>query len=136
MNIRMIGFDLDGTLLTTDKILTERTKKALEAAADQGVILVPATGRPLCGLPKELLELPFIKYAVTANGARILETKTEQVLSEMLISVEKAREILDIFSVMDDATRCVYRGIGYSEKEKACPYSGLCHDKGHGRIYS
>ena len=38
MNIRMIGFDLDGTLLTTDKILTERTKKALEAAADQGVI--------------------------------------------------------------------------------------------------
>ena len=24
-------FDLDGTLLTTDKILTERTKKALEA---------------------------------------------------------------------------------------------------------
>ena len=45
MNIRMIGFDLDGTLLTTDKILTERTKKALEAAADQGVILVPATGR-------------------------------------------------------------------------------------------
>ena len=49
----MIGFDLDGTLLTTDKILTERTKKALEAAADQGVVLVPATGRPLCGLPKE-----------------------------------------------------------------------------------
>lgn len=40
MNIRMIGFDLDGTLLTTDKILTERTKKALEAAADQGVVLV------------------------------------------------------------------------------------------------
>ena len=45
MNIRMIGFDLDGTLLTTDKILTERTKKALEVAADQGVVLVPATGQ-------------------------------------------------------------------------------------------
>ena len=27
MNIRMIGFDLDGTLLTTEKVLTERTKK-------------------------------------------------------------------------------------------------------------
>lgn len=118
MNIRMIGFDLDGTLLTTDKILTERTKKALEAAANQGVILVPATGRPLCGLPKELLELPFIKYAVTANGARILETKTEQVLSEMLISVEKAREILDIFSDYDTLRDVYYDGIGYSEKEK------------------
>lgn len=52
MNIRMIGFDLDGTLLTTDKILTERTKKALEVAADQGVVLVPATGRPLCDFRK------------------------------------------------------------------------------------
>ena len=131
MNIRMIGFDLDGTLLTTDKILTERTKKALEAAADQGVVLVPATGRPLCGLPKELLALPFIKYAVTANGARILETKTEQVLSEMLISVEKAREILDIFSDYD-----TLRWNRLLREREACPYSGLCHDKGHGRIYS
>ena len=30
MNIRMIGFDLDGTLLTTEKVLTERTKNALK----------------------------------------------------------------------------------------------------------
>ena len=64
MSIKMIGFDLDGTLLTTDKVLTERTKKALKTAADQGVMLVPATGRPLCGLPEELLELPFIKPTV------------------------------------------------------------------------
>lgn len=45
MNIRMNWIlNLDGTLLTTDKILTERTKKALEAAADQGVVLVPGNG--------------------------------------------------------------------------------------------
>ena len=118
MNIRMIGFDLDGTLLTTNKVLTERTKKALELAAAQGVILVPATGRPLCGLPKELLELPFIKYAVTANGARILEVETEKVLSKMLISVEKTREILDIFSDYDTLRDVYYDGIGYSDKEK------------------
>lgn len=118
MNIKMIGFDLDGTLLTTNKVLTERTKKALELAAAQGVVLVPATGRPLCGLPKELLELPFIKYAVTANGARILEVKTEKVLSKMLISVEKAREILDIFSDYDTLRDVYYDGIGYSDKEK------------------
>ena len=79
---------------------------------------MPAQGRTLCGLPKELLALPFIKYAVTANGARILETKTEQVLSEMLISVEKAREILDIFSDYDTLRDVYYDGIGYSEKEK------------------
>lgn len=117
-NIRMIGFDLDGTLLTTDKVLTERTRETLQKAADQGIILVPATGRPLCGLPKELLDLPFIKYAVTANGARILEVKTGKVVSEMLISVEKAHEILDIFADYDTLRDVYYDGIGYSEKEK------------------
>lgn len=86
-------FDLDGTLLTTDKILTERTKKALEAVADQGVVLVPATGRPLCGLPKELLALPFIKYAVTANGARILRQKQKRFIRNVNFGRKSARNI-------------------------------------------
>lgn len=57
------------------------------------------------------------KYAVTANGQNFGD-KTEQVLSEMLISVEKAREILDIFSDYDTLRDVYYDGIGYSEKEK------------------
>ena len=79
---------------------------------------MPGKGVLFMRTSKELLALPFIKYAVTANGARILETKTEQVLSEMLISVEKAREILDIFSDYDTLRDVYYDGIGYSEKEK------------------
>ena len=104
---KYIFFDLDGTLLTTDKILTERTKKALEAAADQGVVLVPATGRPLCGLPKELLALPFIKYAVTANGARILETKTEHSSDkrEARTSITKRSRQIRMFYMEEILTR-------------------------------
>lgn len=40
--IKMIGFDLDGTLLTTKKVLTERTKRALIAAAARGVMVLPS----------------------------------------------------------------------------------------------
>ena len=36
----------------------------------------------------------------------------------MLISVEKAREILDIFSDYDTLRDVYYDGIGYSEKEE------------------
>lgn len=39
-------------------------------------------------------------------------------ISETLISVEKAREILDIFSDYDTLRDVYYDGIGYSEKEK------------------
>ena len=71
--IRMAGFDLDGTLLTTDKRLTEYTKEILKEAAGRGIILLPVTGRPLSGIPKEISGFEGIRYMITSNGARIIE---------------------------------------------------------------
>ena len=62
--IKMIAFDLDGTLLTTDKRLTERTRKALEQAVEKGIHIIPATGRPMSGIPKEIIDFPGIRYIV------------------------------------------------------------------------
>ena len=39
--IRMIGMDLDGTLLKTNKELTAYTKDVLKRAAEQGIIVMP-----------------------------------------------------------------------------------------------
>lgn len=58
--IRMIGMDLDGTLLKTDKELTAYTKDVLKRAAEQGIIVMPATGRPFSGIPKDLTGLQEI----------------------------------------------------------------------------
>ncbi len=116
--IKLIGFDLDGTLLTSDKKLTERTKRALETAICQGIILVPATGRPLSGVPKELLEFPGIRYVVTANGARVLDIKEGKTLSETLLSREKCGKILTIFEKYDTFQEIYYDGVGYVEREK------------------
>ena len=58
----MIGMDLDGTLLKTNKELTAYTKDVLKRAAEQGIIVMPATGRPFSGIPKELTELQEIRY--------------------------------------------------------------------------
>ena len=46
---RMIGMDLDGTLLKSDKELTQYTKDVLKRAIEQGIIVMPATGRPITG---------------------------------------------------------------------------------------
>ena len=71
--IRMVGFDLDGTLLTTDKRLTEYTKEILKKAIDKGVVVLPVTGRPLNGVPKEIADFPGIRYMITSNGARVVK---------------------------------------------------------------
>ena len=67
-NIRMLGFDLDGTLLTDKKELLPYTIEILRQAVKQGIEILPVTGRPLCGLPKMVKELVGLRYAITANG--------------------------------------------------------------------
>ena len=73
--IRMIGLDLDGTLLTRDKRLTTENEAALREASRRGVFVVPVTGRPCAGIPQEVSDLPFIVYAITSNGAVITDRK-------------------------------------------------------------
>ena len=48
MAIKLIALDLDGTLLTSDKTITARTKDILARAMAHGVTVTIATGRMLC----------------------------------------------------------------------------------------
>ena len=69
MQIKMIGIDLDGTLLTKNKVMTSVSRQALEKAIQAGVEVVPVTGRPYTGVPADVLEIPGIRYVITSNGA-------------------------------------------------------------------
>ena len=91
--IKMIAFDLDGTLLTTDKELTAYTKEVLERAIQQNIEVIPATGRPLKGVPESFFQFPGIRYIVTSNGARIVEKESRKTLFSSLLSYECAKEI-------------------------------------------
>lgn len=116
--IKMIGFDLDGTLLTDQKELGEYTVQILKRAVEEGIAILPITGRPLCGLPEEVTGLTGLRYAITANGARILDLKNAAVLKEQLVSVETAEKILDILGNYDSLREIYYDGTGYAEREK------------------
>lgn len=116
--IKMIGFDLDGTLLTDQKELGEYTVQILKRAVEEGIVILPITGRPLCGLPEEVTGLTGLRYAITANGARILDLKNAAVLKEQLVSVETAEKILDILGNYDSLREIYYDGTGYADREK------------------
>ena len=117
-DIKMIGFDLDGTLLTSGKELSEYTKEILREAAQRGIVLLPATGRPLCGLPEEIRNFPGIRYALTANGARVLDLEENRGLYEKLVPYETAEKLLDIFLKYDAIVEVYYDGVGYAQEDK------------------
>ena len=117
LKVQMIGVDLDGTLLTTDKKLLPYTASVLKAAAGQGKIVLPVTGRPLCGVPEELLALHGIRYVISANGGRIVDRKEEKILHEDLLPAETARRILNIMGEYDAMREVYYDGIGYAPRK-------------------
>lgn len=113
---RMIGMDLDGTLLTTEKKLTPYTQDVLKRAIALGIIVLPATGRPVSGVPEEIMHFPGIRYAVTANGGRIVDVQENRTIYENLVPVDKAYAILSVFEKYDTLREIYYDGIGYSEE--------------------
>lgn len=117
LNVQMIGLDLDGTLLNSQKQLTSLTADALKQAVDQGIRVVLATGRPLGGIPQELKEFPGLQYAVTANGSRIVDLVSGNTLYEKLVEAKLAKRILKLFGTYDTLREVYFDGVGYAKKE-------------------
>lgn len=94
--IRLLAFDLDGTMLQRGNVLSPAAEKALEKADRAGILTVPATGRLRDFLPPCLIRLPFIRYAITSNGAAVYDLHTGEKLSSCLIPTETACQVLEI----------------------------------------
>lgn len=78
---------------------------------------MPSTGRPLTGVPKELLEFPGIKYAVTANGARVIDITTGKPMVEELLAHDIAEKLMDVFEHYDSFREIYFEGVGYASRE-------------------
>lgn len=101
----IIALDLDGTLLDSEKNLSEENLAALNRAADLGYMIVPTTGRYYNGMPQVIRELPFLRFAITINGATVEDVITGQQIYRAEISWSQAVALmtwLDGFPVIYD----------------------------------
>ena len=74
---RLVALDLDGTLLNHQGQVTPRTRQAIAEAVARGIVVLPATGRPLSNLPPVVAQLTGIRYAITSNGAAVWDLGTD-----------------------------------------------------------
>lgn len=86
--VRIVFSDLDRTLLATDKSLPAQNREALDLLAERGIEFVPCSGRSITGLPSELVDHPSCHYAVCANGATVVDARSQEVLHEALLNRE------------------------------------------------
>jgi hypothetical protein len=89
---RLIATDLDGTLLDPSGVLRPRSAAALQAAADAGIIVVFATGRPPMVAGLEIAAAGHgVHYGVMANGTVICTLPAQEALHTITFATETAR---------------------------------------------
>ena len=116
MTIKLIALDLDGTTLNSRKELTPGNRQALCEAIDRGVFVVIATGRVQSALPENVTELPGIQYAITSNGASVVDLRTGRPIYKNCIDPEAVEYMISVLRQYDFMMEVFVGGHAYVEQ--------------------
>ena len=125
MEIKLLAFDLDGTLLDDYKSIPPENMDALSAAAGKGLILVPSSGRLYPFIPETVRMLPTVRYFITSNGGAVYDAVEDKTLYSAEILPERALQVLDYMDTLDVIYDCYAGNSGYMNRsfmEKADAY--------------
>lgn len=109
-DIRMVALDLDGTTLTSDREISERTRAAFDRCREKGVHVVVSTGRVYTALPEAVKHMDAIEYAITSNGAHINEIATGNSIYDDYLSPAAVEEVARLYRELDAEIEVFYDG--------------------------
>ena len=131
--IKVLALDLDGTLTNDQKIVTPRTRAALDAAIEKGVTLVLASGRPTAGITPLAKDLGLDKKGgciLSYNGGKIVDCTTGETLVETTLDPAVIPELC-AFAAAQNVTIITYNKEGVvterPEDEWAAREGFTCH---------
>ena len=110
-----VALDLDGTTLRTGSVLSAYTREVLEAVIARGVRVVVASGRPYHALPREVLEIPGVEYAVCSNGATVWHVPTGACIRRVTLPPEAAGQVMEALARENIRYECYIGGRPYAD---------------------
>ena len=106
--IRLLLADVDGTLVTPDKVLTDRAVKAVHSLGEAGILFAITSGRPPRGMSM-LIEPLAITTPIAAFNGGILVNRDMSVIEQRVIPEDLVVPVADLNKSFDLDT-WVYRG--------------------------
>lgn len=103
MRYRIIGIDLDSTLLDAEGQLSEENRAAVRAAQDTGAIVVPCTGRGWVESKQMLGGVPGLGLGVFVTGAVVFDIAAQRVAHLSPIDPSVALEVINHLRDLPDA---------------------------------
>ena len=93
---KLIAIDLDGTLLNSNGIISEKNKEAIKKAQEQGIEVILASGRSKDSIKNFALEINSNKYLIAGNGALAYDIQKNKDIYDKSIKKEEVLKILKI----------------------------------------
>ncbi len=116
MEYKMIGLDLDGTLLKDDKSIDTKTKEYLETLSSNGVHIVPITGRPLSGVPDCVRNIKGVDYIISNNGSKTVLNSTNETLFSLAMDNTTSKRVIESVKQTGAIFEVFLNHYGYCEK--------------------
>lgn len=98
MKYKMICIDMDGTLLNGKRKISELSRATIKKAHDKGVEIVVTTGRLYNNAAYFSKLLGVDSPVIAANGAIVIEQKTNEIIYECAIPKEECLSLLKILN--------------------------------------
>ena len=119
-DVRLVVADVDGTLVTPDKVLTPRTGAVVRAIIEAGIAFTITSGRPPLGM-KPLIDDLQLQDPIAAFNGGLLVRPDLSVIREHLIPSEAAQAVIDILT-KDTLDVWVYGGKDWYVKSRHGPH--------------
>lgn len=96
MKLRAIALDLDGTLLTSDKKISDINRDVLKELERKGVKIFIVTGRTYSAAKPYAEDLGAGGVVISYNGAKVVEYQNDRVIFELPLQEEYVKELIKI----------------------------------------
>lgn len=101
MQYQLIAFDMDGTLLDSNKTILPSSLTAISDAVKAGKTVILSTGRCLPELREYLPQLSEVRYLNCVSGALVLDQKTNTAIYSRSLAPAVCSQILRIVKHQD-----------------------------------
>ncbi|WP_294707836.1 Cof-type HAD-IIB family hydrolase [uncultured Fusobacterium sp.] len=96
MKLKAIALDLDGTLLTSDKKISETNREILKELNRRGVKIFLVTGRTYLATKPYALDLDAGGVVIAYNGAKVVDYESDRVIFELPLEEDHVKELIRI----------------------------------------
>ena len=120
MLIKLLLADVDGTLVTHDKVLTERAKAAVNKMRDAGIAFAITSGRPPRGMQMLIEPLNLTTPIAAFNGGLFVRPDLT-VIEQRVLQKDVVEPVIAIIK-KHNLDVWIYRGIDWFVRERHGPH--------------